>query len=1311
MSSRTEYIYTRALDMSVKSSLSVLAHLVTPGSRVLDIGIGGGALGAYLQAQKGCAVDGITYSSAEAGLASAHYRSVHVADLDCVRLPDLVQPQCYDFIICADILEHLREPERILDDAKSLLTPHGSLLISVPNASYMGLIAELMGGELQYRLEGLLDQTHVRFFTRNSMLRLLCARGWTVEHTDSIVRNIADSEFQPSLELLPPAVSAQLLAGQDSLVYQLIFSAKAQAAQGDTRLHPHLLQSDAPQAHYVLQLYYASADTTGYSEECKVQALARIGENRQDVVFPLPQTAMVGLRLDPADRPGFLYLHGITLQDSAQGTLWSWDGDISSLLSRSRQLLPVSPTLQPCACALLLVGDDPQISLDIPAELLQRACGGRLHVSLSWPMSADYKVVADRAASALRCSEEKMALQRSEYEDALSRLSTEHSLAVASLAQEQISISQQLSEALAQHQTALSTIDQQRSAISEQRSIITALENSAKELDALRSLHQQVTQKQEQMRAFLDSARKQSLANADALNEARRINALQLDHNQALRRQIDDILQSRILRLTRPLLRAKESVDALLHPSHQAISDKSVSVTHPYSPTVDIIVPVYRGLVDTRCCVESVLRSSPQTGFRLVLINDCSPEPEVTAYLRSVAPSDPRILLLENDINLGFVGTVNRGMALNTEHDVLLLNSDAEVANDWLDRIRSAAYAAPKIGSVTPLSNNATICSYPRFCEANELPPDCSTSSLDTLCRATNPKAVVDVPTGVGFCMYIRRECLNEVGLFDVTNFGKGYGEENDFCMRSSYTGWRHLLLLDTFVRHAGGVSFGEAKTPREREAVEKLRRLHPTYDRLVHDHVSQNPAQLARLKIDLARIRALGRPAILFVTHSRGGGTERHVRELASLLSPYAVCFGLRPSTGGITQLNWIQDGEAFQLDFRLPTELDGLIELLRGLGVAHIHFHHLIGHDPSVWGLADRLGVAHDFTAHDFYAACPQITLTDAHDRYCEERGTEQCGNCLQRRPAPGNPDISQWRANYAHLLGSARFVLAPSSDAAARIARYFPKANVRVAPHRDLLPPFPTPGPALIGSRALRVAVIGALSPIKGADMVEAVAKLAASQKAPVEFHLLGYGYRPLLTQPKAALSVHGAYEESELDALLQWLKPDIVWFPALWPETYSYTLSACLKVGLPVAVPDIGAFKERIAGRPWSWVMPWAATPQEWLHFFGHIAAAHYVSGTAPSAAPQTAAEQPVADFEYVDEYISAIVQRGALPCISDETVSKYANLPPAGLTAVARTARGHVALRLSQLKRSHSLRWLARVVPLHWQTRLKTWLLK
>ena len=206
---------------------------------------------------------------------------------------------------------------------------------------------------------------------------------------------------------------------------------------------------------------------------------------------------------------------------------------------------------------------------------------------------------------------------------------------------------------------------------------------------------------------------------------------------------------------------------------------------------IDIVIPVYRGLEETRRCIESVLRADSGVAAEVVVIDDGSPDPLLVAWLRT---REPDITLLRNERNLGFVATVNRGMSLHPDRDVVLLNSDTEVANDWLSRLQRAAYSGPRVGTVTPFSNNATICSYPQLCHDNPLPRDMNTAQLDLMFRRVNAGVTVDVPTAIGFCMYIRRDCLDSCGLFDASVFGRGYGEENEFCMRSARKGWRHLL-------------------------------------------------------------------------------------------------------------------------------------------------------------------------------------------------------------------------------------------------------------------------------------------------------------------------------------------------------------------------------------------------------------------------------------------------------------------------------------------------------------------------------------
>src|SRR5262249_39068630 len=154
----------------------------------------------------------------------------------------------------------------------------------------------------------------------------------------------------------------------------------------------------------------------------------------------------------------------------------------------------------------------------------------------------------------------------------------------------------------------------------------------------------------------------------------------------------------------------------------------------------------------------------------------------------------------------------NRGMELaRRDADVVLLNSDTIVTQGWLDKLVRCAESDPMIGTITPFSNNAEICSFPRFCENNAWTGESDVEQIaQALERAAAP-VYPDLPTGVGFCLYIRRVLIDEIGAFDPV-FGLGYGEENDYCMRATEHGFRNVLCDDTFVVHLGGSSFGDKR-------------------------------------------------------------------------------------------------------------------------------------------------------------------------------------------------------------------------------------------------------------------------------------------------------------------------------------------------------------------------------------------------------------------------------------------------------------------------------------------------------------------
>ena len=1320
------HIYQRAVVGDDQDSLSLISRLIAPGQTLLDLGMGTGGLGQFLSQQHPLVADGVTLNQAEADIARQWYRLTVVADLDSADLTALFAEQRYDVIVCADVLEHLKAPQNVLRQCKALLAPGGRLITSVPNAGYCGLVAELIRGDFRYRPEGLLDSTHLRFFTRRSLQRFFDESGWSTASVATTRRELPASEFKAEFDALPPAVARHLLALPDALTYQFISVLQPDATVvQDTSVAPAAV---AAKALFSAQVYWGTGGK--YDEGAKQTTAGEIGIAEQSLHFQIPPSSVdySQIRLDPADRPGFFRLYKLQLRLPTGDVAWEWQASrdaLPALADAPHQQIFFSAPWEIAGGALLLLhGDDPWLELPIPADVLRQVsqAGGQLEVIAGWPMSADYLQASTTISGAI------------------GQLQTTHQLESQRLQADVQRATQRQMQTEAARLALASELEAQQAALKESQVQLAALQelaNAAKD-DTTRlehallaaqneqqrlsdSLQSTVTEKQQLSGELQSTVTEKQQLIGELRTVQRERNFHQGQFNQ-IAAHLKSIERSRLFRATRPIAHMKERFDRLMGKAPLdsvlvAPSAKPLPIepsTHP----VDIIVPVYRGIEDTRRCLESVLAAPGQTAWRLIVVNDCSPEPEVTQWLREFARRDDRIQLLENAENLGFVATVNRGMSISQVNDVLLLNSDTEVANDWLDRIQRAAHSAPRVASVTPFSNNATICSYPRFCQPNELPAGFDTVSLDRLFATHCDGQTAEIPTGVGFCMYIRRACLTEIGLFDVANFGKGYGEENDFCIRASEAGWVNLHALDTFVRHAGGISFGDTKSARELQAMETLRRLHPGYESSVHAYLKRDPAGPARLSVDLARITSSGRPVILNVMHDREGGTLRHAREMAQQLGALATFLRLAPAPGGVDlRLEGIHEG--FHLHFEMPAEEGRLLDVLRGLQVSHIHFHHLASHDSAMCELPRQLGVTHDFTTHDFHTYCPQISLTDHTDQYCGERGIEQCRQCVQRNPAPGGESIESWRDRHGQLLNSARFVIAPSTDAAVRIQHFVPAANVRVVPHATLETrtiATPAPQPRLLAvNKSLKVVVLGALSRIKGADVLEQVATLAASQQVGLEFHLLGFAYRNLRVEPKAHLTVHGAYEDKDLPRLLKSLAPDLVWFPALWPETYSYTLSAALEAGLPVVAPNIGAFGERLQNRDWTWIGDWQQSAEVWLVFFKTLRDNHFITGIGPAHISPVSDPLRIdgAPVDYRSNYLNTLPKPGLLNTSELKELQQRVapslpqNQPQSGLPVG--TLKSATLRALVRVRASPSMSAVAKLIPMHTQRRVKTWL--
>jgi GT2 family glycosyltransferase/glycosyltransferase involved in cell wall biosynthesis len=606
--------------------------------------------------------------------------------------------------------------------------------------------------------------------------------------------------------------------------------------------------------------------------------------------------------------------------------------------------------------------------------------------------------------------------------------------------------------------------------------------------------------------------------------------------------------------------------------------------------TVDVIVPVYRGLEAVERCIESVLSFPQATVFELIVVDDASPEPDLVRWLRE-AGDRRRITLLHQPSRGGFSAAVNRGLALHPERDAVVLHGDVEVANDWLDRLAAHAGKGRDVGTVAPFASYGGVAGYPRTDRRNALPQGHTVASLDGLFRRANSGASIDVPLTRGPCLYVRREAIATVGAFDAGPLGIDYGAEQDFCLRASTAGFRHLLAADTYVAHQGAQSFGETEA-RDLAARSQgaLARLFPRYARPRSEFERDDPARPYQRRVDLLRLAESPKPLLLFIAHAWGGGIRRHMTELAAMVAERCNVLMLEPAGGDIVKLSWPSENEGFVAYFPLPDALPALATLLRSARLARMHFHHVHGLPRAVLDLPAAVGVPYDCTLHDYYAICPQYHLVAEDGRYCGEPDAMGCAACLARRPGQWGMDIGTWRASFERLLRGAERVFAPSHDVMRRLGRYFPEIEVTVLPHPE--------GPIHQPPRVTRVATLGNLSPEKGLTVVAACARQARERELPLFFRVLGSTTEPVPLWPDAPLSIHGQYAEGDLPRLVAQERPDVIWFPAQVPETYSYTLSVALAAGIPVVASALGALPERLAGYPSATLVPWDASSEAW-----------------------------------------------------------------------------------------------------------------
>lgn len=606
---------------------------------------------------------------------------------------------------------------------------------------------------------------------------------------------------------------------------------------------------------------------------------------------------------------------------------------------------------------------------------------------------------------------------------------------------------------------------------------------------------------------------------------------------------------------------------------------------------VTIVMPIYNAF---DLLEEALARVEAHTDlpWRMILIEDGSTDARVRPFLQNWVAAKPdrqeRVHLLENDGNKGFIYSVNRGLtqALDWGDPVILLNSDAFVPKDWASRLMRPILSDISVATTTPLSNDAEIFTVPTICARGDLQPG-AVDRIDATAAGLNGQVTLaDAPTGVGFCMGMSARYLRMEPQLDRA-FGRGYGEEVDWCQRVRRKGGRHVGVPNLFVEHRGGQSFGSV----EKQALVAannaiISKRYPTYDIEVQQFIAGDPMRSARLAVGMAWAAAnipQDAEVPIYMAHAMGGGAEDYLQDriarehLAHNLP--AVVLRVGGSDRWQVELVTSQGVTAATMP-ALETVLDLLAPVVR----RRVIYSCGVG-DPDPTRLPDALlalgAQGHHPTEilfHDFFPISPSYTLLGQDGMFHGTPTPATAGSdpAHRQRMADGSIcTLEDWQARWGAVVDVADRLVVFSQDSAQHVQAAFPQAADRIAviPHR-LLAPIPD-----LSARAARrghdrpvVAVLGNIGYQKGAALLEDLAR--ALQRQDVRLMVLG-NIDPAYAPPPALVPIHGNYALADLGALVarygitDWL------IPSIWPETFSYATHEALATGLPVHAFAIGA----------------------------------------------------------------------------------------------------------------------------------------
>lgn len=320
--------YTRHVIANQEEALSKIVAKVPHGALVLDVGCGSGMMGRFLSENNECVVDGVDIDPEAVALARPKYRNIAVANLERDSLMAFFQPGIYDCIVVADVAEHLVHPEQLFEDIKKLLKPDGILLFSIPNISHISAGLELILGKFGYQNSGLLDATHVRFYSRQGFIDKLASCGIYVENIDSVQRGLDKTEFSGYQHFPQHWIRDIINSRDDALTYQWIMTARLFKSAESRNQTIGSAEADSRHVSLTSRLYWQSAFDASFFEGNSVAGtvgLGSAGEPVMDFDFTAANCRypLAAIRVDLVSDDTVFVFHEATLTSATHQTLWA----------------------------------------------------------------------------------------------------------------------------------------------------------------------------------------------------------------------------------------------------------------------------------------------------------------------------------------------------------------------------------------------------------------------------------------------------------------------------------------------------------------------------------------------------------------------------------------------------------------------------------------------------------------------------------------------------------------------------------------------------------------------------------------------------------------------------------------------------------------------------------------------------------------------------------------------------------------------------------------------------------------------------